>query len=50
MASRTQVTKNLRDVNGAWGGFRDLIHTRFPTYSSFVDTARSLAKIRRNYR
>jgi protein involved in sex pheromone biosynthesis len=49
MASRDQITKNVRDVNNGWQGFRDLIHGYLPSFTSFVNTARNLTHTRRRY-
>lgn len=50
MASRTQITKNVRDVNTAWGRFQSLCNSSLYGWAGNFYSYATVFGNRRNYR
>lgn len=50
MASHAQVQQNERDVSGAWGRFRDLVHQFLPGSAQDLTFVNQVVGIRRRYK
>lgn len=50
MASKAQITKNVRDVNDAWSRFQQLMNSSLYGWAGNFYSYSTVFTIRRNYR